>query len=220
MGMGARIYSSEDVGSFGAYGAQNVLLLIGPTLSMLTVNITQVKMMQCLKSENMGLLPARFRLPTYLTLNVVLLVIQLIGTVIYAMTQNIALVESASKLLTATYVCQMVFWIFTLVENVFWSIRFGRHSASNQSMMPHWKLYNQLFGLAVSIVALGRNLVRLTQLGMGPTGFLSVNEWPSYAFDFYQLAVILLGWGVFYLPGVCKEIQFKQVHEESQSHEC
>jgi hypothetical protein len=37
--------------------------------------------------------------------------------------------------------------------------------------MSHWKRHNQLFGLAISIVALGRNLVRLTQLSMGPTSF-------------------------------------------------
>ena len=220
MGLGARVYSSEDIDSFGAYGAQNVFLLLGPTLCMLTVNITQVKMMRCLKSEKMGLVPARFRLPTYLISNIALLLLQMIGSVILALTHRVALIESATKILIASYVCQMVFWLFTLVENIVWSIRFGRSSSNNQSMMPHWKRYNQLFGLAISIVALGRNLVRMTQLGMGPNGFLTVNEWPSYAFDFYQIAVVLLAWGIFYLPGVCKDIEFKHVHHAMQYYEC
>jgi hypothetical protein len=187
---------------------------------MLTVNITQVKMMRCLKSDNMGLVPACFRLPTYLFFNIVLLLLQMIGSIILAVTHKVALIESATKVLLASYICQMMFWIFTLGENIVWSIRFGRPSAGNQSMMPHWKRYNQLFGLAISIVAVGRNLVRLTQLGMGPNGFLNVNEWPSYAFDFYQTGVILLAWGIFYLPGICKEIEFKRVHQALHNYEC
>ncbi|KAJ6125268.1 hypothetical protein N7471_012585 [Penicillium samsonianum] len=221
MGLGARVFSSEDVNSFGAYGVQNMFLLLGPTLCMLTVNLTQVKMMRCLKSENLGLLPAQFRLPIYLTFNIVLLLIQGIGGVILALTHKPGLIGSATKILIASYVCQIVFWIFTLAENIFWSIRFGRSSFANtQLMMPHWRRYNQLFSLAISIIATGRNLMRMTQLGVGSGGFLTVNEWPSYAFDFYQTAVVLMAWGIFYLPGICKEIEFKHVHQALQNYEC
>ncbi|CAI7587215.1 unnamed protein product [Penicillium viridicatum] len=221
MGLGARVYSSGDTDSFGAYGVQNLFLLLGPTLCMVTVNLTQVKMMRCLRSENFGLLPAQFRLPIYLTSNILLLLLQAIGAMIIALTHKPALIGSAMKILTASYVCQMIFWMFTLAENIFWSFRFGRSSFANtQLMMPHWKRYNQLFGLAISIVAMGRNMVRLTQMGMGPDGFLTVNEWASYAFDFYQTAIILLAWGIFYLPGICKEIEFQNVHQALQNYEC
>lgn len=221
MGLGARVYSSEDTDNFGAYGVQNLFLLLGPTLCMITVNLTQVKMMRCLRSENLGLLPAQFRLPVYLTSNILLLLLQGIGAVIIALTHKPALIGSAMKILTASYVCQMIFWMFTFAENIFWSFRFGRSSFANtQLMMPHWKRYNQLFGLAISIVAMGRNMTRLTQMGMGPDGFLTVNEWTSYAFDFYQTAIILLAWGIFYLPGICKEIEFQNVHQALQNYEC
>ncbi|KAJ5498003.1 RTA-like protein [Penicillium expansum] len=203
MGLGARVFSSSNAHDFGAFGAQYVFLLLGPTLCMVTVNLTQVKMMRCLRSENLGLLPAKLRLPIYLSVNITLLLLQSIGAVIVALTHNITLLGSATKILTASYVCQMIFWMFTLAENILWSIRFGRSSSANtQLMMPHWKRYNQLFGLAISIVAMGRNMVRLTMLGMGPDGMMTVNEWPSYAFDFYQTAIILLAWGIFYLPGL------------------
>lgn len=221
MGLGARVFSSSNAHDFGAFGAQYVFLLLGPTLCMVTVNLTQVKMMRCLRTENLGLLPAKLRLPIYLSVNITLLLLQSIGAVIVALTHNITLLGSATKILTASYVCQMIFWMFTLAENILWSIRFGRSSSANtQLMMPHWKRYNQLFGLAISIVAMGRNMVRLTMLGMGPDGMMTVNEWPSYAFDFYQTAIILLAWGIFYLPGVCKEVEFKNVHQALQSYEC
>lgn len=182
MGLGARVYSSEDTDRFGAYGVQYLFLLLGLTLCMVTVNLTQVKMMRCLRSENFGLLPAQFRLPIYFTTN--LLLLQGIGAMIITLTHKPALIGSAMKILTASYVCQMIFWMFTLAENILWSFRFGRSSFANaQLMMPHWKRYNQLFGLAISIVAMGRNMTRLTQMGM-------VNEWTSYAFDFYQTALL------------------------------
>lgn len=211
MGLGARVYSSKDPSSFGAYGAQYVFLLLGPTLCMFTVNVTQVKMMRCLNSENLGAISARFRLPTYLIANTALLLLQMAGSVILAVAHRVALIETATKILTASFVCQMVFWLFVLVDSIVWRIRFGRSPSSNSPRMVHWKYYTQLFDLAISIVALGRNLMRLTQLGMGPEGFLTINEWPNYAFDFYQPAVILLAWGVFYLPGTCKEIEFLNV---------
>ncbi|CAI7621254.1 unnamed protein product [Penicillium glandicola] len=222
MGLGARVFSSENVHSYGAYGAQRVFLVLGPTLCMLTVNLTQVKMMRCLRSENLGLLPAQFRLPIYLFFNVALLCVQTIGVMMFALTQDIPLLESASKILIASYITQMLFWVFTLVENIFWSIRFKRSSSSSdtQLMMPNWKRYNQLFGLAISIIATGRNLMRLTEIGMGGDGFLTVNEWASYAFDYYQVVVVLMVWGIFYLPGICKEVEFKNVHQAVQSYEC
>lgn len=221
MGLGARVYSTGDTTSFGAYGVQNLFLLLGPTLCMVTVNLTQVKMMRCLRSESFGFLPAQFRLPIYLTFNILLLLLQAIGAVIIALTHKPALIESATKILIASYVSQMIFWMFTLAENIFWSFRFGRSSfASTQLMMPHWKRYNQLFGLAISIVAMGRNMTRLTQMGMGADGFLTANEWTSYAFDFYQTAIVLLAWGIFYLPGICKEIEFQNVHQALENYEC
>ncbi|KAJ5332039.1 uncharacterized protein N7506_005822 [Penicillium brevicompactum] len=213
MGLGARVYSSKDPSSFGAHGAQYVLLLLGPTLCMFTVNVTQVKMMRCLNSENLGAIPVPLRLPTYLIINTALLLLQMVGSVILAVTHRVALLETATKILTASYVCQMVFWLSVLGDSIIWRIRFGRSPSSNPPRMAHWKYYAQLFDLAISIVALGRSLMRLTQLGMGPEGFLTVTEWPNYAFDFYQPAVILLAWGVFYLPGICREIAFKNVSD-------
>ncbi|CAG7918522.1 unnamed protein product [Penicillium olsonii] len=219
MGLGARVYSSKDVDGKGGYGAQYVLLLLGPTLCMLTVNVTQVKMMRCLSPVNLGVIPARFTLPIYLTANALLLLLQLTGSTILMLATKEDLVETATKILIASYVSQMVFWLFTLAESIVWRIRFGRSTWSSSSMMKHWKYYMQLFDLAISIVALGRNLMRLTQLGMGPYGFLTANEWPSYAFDYYQTAIVLLAWGVFYLPGVCKEIEFKNVHRSTLAGE-
>ncbi|CAG8422440.1 unnamed protein product [Penicillium salamii] len=219
MGLGARVYSSKDVNSMGAYGAQYVLLLLGPTLCMLTVNATQVRMMRCLSSVDFGVIPAQFMLPTYLTVNTLLLLLQVTGSTILVVARREALIVTATKILIASYVCQMIFWLFTLAENIFWRIRFGRSLRSTPSRMARWKYYTKLFDLAISIVALGRNLTRLTQLGMGPNGFLTVHEWPSYAFDFYQTGVILLAWGVFYLPGGCKEIQFKNVTRSTPADE-
>ncbi|KAK4862596.1 hypothetical protein LT330_002729 [Penicillium expansum] len=145
MGLGARVFSSSNAHDFGAFGAQYVFLLLGPTLCMVTVNLTQVKMMRCLRSENLGLLPAKLRLPIYLSVNITLLLLQSIGAVIVALTHNITLLGSATKILTASYVCQMIFWMFTLAENILWSIRFGRSSSANtQLMMPHWKRFSSV----------------------------------------------------------------------------
>lgn len=205
MGLGARVYSSEDQDSFGAYGAQYVLLFMGPTLVMFTVNITQVKFMHCLKSDKLGIIPARFRFPIYLTPNIAFLLIQVVGAVILVITHKTSLSNTATDILKGSYGGQLIFWLFTMVENLVWSIRFKRSPAGkDNTLIPHWTRYNQLFGLAIAIIALGRNLMRLTELSMASNSFLVVNEWPSYAFDYYQTGVVLIMWDIFYLPGVCR----------------
>ncbi|RMZ85804.1 hypothetical protein DV737_g387, partial [Chaetothyriales sp. CBS 132003] len=115
-----------------------------------------------------------------------------------------ATIESGGKAVIASYVAQMLFWAYLLAENTYFSIRLGRWIKKDPERrttirLSHWKWWNQLFGLSVSIIGFGRNLVRLTALG--GVEFLLVNEWTEYAFDGYQLAVVLFAWGVFYLPG-------------------
>ena len=39
---------------------------------------------------------------------------------------------------------------------------------------------------------------------LGGVQYLLINEWTNYAFDFYQMAVVMLAWGVFYLPSLLK----------------
>ena len=212
-GYAARIVSSGDFYNKAAYEAQSVLLLLGPTLLMFTVNLTQPPFMQALGATDKGIFPFRWQRVTYTAINTILFVVQAVGGGMTVSATGVQEGKVASDLVIASYIVQMVFWGYTFVENITFSIRLGRRPThASKELIPRWKRWNQLFGLAVSIIAVGRNLMRLTEDGMGPEGFLTVNEWPSYAFDGYQMVVVMGAWGIFYLPGKCEQVN--NTHDE------
>ena len=48
--------------------------------------------------------------------------------------------------------------------------------------------------------------------GGGGIEFLVQNEWPSYAFDGFQMGVVLGAWAVWYLPGWLREVADRVVY--------
>lgn len=171
---------------------------------MFSVNLTMTQFTRALRAERFCWVPIDLQRPLYLSMNIVLLLIQGIGNIITVSTTNIAIIKAGTKIGIAIFVVQLVFWLFTLTEHTYITIRLRRGMAeASKAIFPNWKYWSQLFGLAVSIIALGRNMVRLTM--SGGIEFLLLNEWPSYAFDGYQMAVVLGAWAIWYLPGKCRD---------------
>lgn len=188
---------------------------------MFTVALTHTEFIKALNAEGFAWVPAlRLQRPVYLGINSLLLILQLIAGVMLATATTISFATIGSDLLIASYVTQMVFWGFLLAENTWVTFKLGKSlksveranlstSTSNDSSIvvkerfSKWKWWAQLFGLAISIIGFGRNLMRLTELGVD---FLKENEWTSYAFDGYQMVVVMGAWAVFYLPGKCSEV--------------
>lgn len=220
----ARAYSTQHVCNKEAYGAQAVLLLLGPTLMMFTVTLVHTTFIAALNADEYCWVPLRFQRPIYLAINVVCIAIQVGGGIELAIAQSIHIAEIGSKLKIAAFVMQMVYWIYIVAENTTVCIRVGlavkRADRAGLSAVPiagssisavkesfqHYKRWSNLFGLAISIIV-GRNLMRLTELGVK---FLQDNEWPGYAFDGYQMAVVMGAWAVFYLPGKVAEVTRSQ----------
>ncbi|KAF2095730.1 hypothetical protein NA57DRAFT_79440 [Rhizodiscina lignyota] len=200
----ARLYSAAtscSANSVVAYGVQSVLLILGPTLLMFTVGLIQPQFVAVLHGEQCVWVPLHLQRRLYLGLNATLLFLQMSGAIITVISHDIGLLKIGGKVLIAAYIIQIVFWAFLLAENTYFRFRLQRLRQTHE--LRHWKWWIQLFGLAITIIAFGRNLVRLTAIG-GVT-FLLVNEWPSYAFDGFQMVVVMLAWGLFYLPGVLKK---------------
>lgn len=191
--------SSCSTATFSAFGIQSVLLLLGPTLLMFTVGLVQPRFIAVLGGDRFVWVPIRLQRPLYLGINTVLLIVQATGAIMEVSTHDMALVEAGAKIIIASYVMQMFFWGFLLAENTCFTIRMRK--AKKNPAFKGWKWWNQLFGLSVAIIGFGRNLMRLTAFGVQ---FLLVNEWTSYAFDGYQMGVVMVAWGVFYLPGKVK----------------
>ncbi|KAJ5930881.1 hypothetical protein N7466_006374 [Penicillium verhagenii] len=203
-GYTARLFSSQDPCNRVAYGFQSVLLLLGPSLIMFSVNLTMTDFTRTLSATRFCWVPIDLQQPLYLTINTVLIIIQTVGGIMTVASQSLESIEVASKMSIAIFVIQLVFWLFTLAENIYMSICLRRHpTEASKTAFPRWKNWNQLFGLAISIIAVGRNIVRLTM--DGGIAFLVENEWPSYAFDGYQMVVVLGAWAIWYLPGKCRD---------------
>lgn len=200
LGYSLRLFSAVNSCSTDAvavFGGQSVLLTIGPTLVMLTVSLVQPLFVAALGGDQFVWVPLRLQRPLYLAINIALLALQTIAATIEVTTKDTSLLQIEGKVLIASFAAQTVFWAFLLAENTYFRFRMGR--TNKEIELRGWKWWIQLFGLAVSIIGFGCNLVRLTALG--GVKLLLVNEWTFYAFDGYQTAVVMLAWGLFYLPG-------------------
>jgi hypothetical protein len=89
-----------------------------------------------------------------------------VGGVIATASSSIETIEVGTKITIAICVIQLLFWLFNLAENTYMTIKL-RHQPTEacNSKFPHWKRRSQLFGLSVSIIAAGRNVMRLTMAG-------------------------------------------------------
>ncbi|KAJ5304317.1 uncharacterized protein N7443_003977 [Penicillium atrosanguineum] len=207
-GFTARVFSTQDSCNRTAYGIQSVLLLLGPSSIMISVNLVQTVFYQALDAENFCWVSITWQRIVYPTLNAILIILQAIGGIMVVGSSSRVTIASATKLTIAIYVAQTFFWAFTLAENIYMSIRLCRDpTEASQTLLPRWRSWNQLFGLSISIIGLGRNVMRLTMAG--GIAFLVENEWPAYAFDGYQMVVVLGAWVIWYLPGQCRGITSK-----------
>ncbi|KAJ5727854.1 hypothetical protein N7493_005674 [Penicillium malachiteum] len=201
----ARIFSTQNVCNRGAYGVQSVLLLLGPTLIMFSVNMTQTKFARALHAERFCFIPIDWQPWLYMSINTLLAILQVIGGIMTAASTSTTTLATASKMTIAIFIIQTAFWVLTLADNICMNIRLRRQPTEpSKSSLANWKIWNQLFGLSTSIIGTGRNVMRLTMAG--GVAFLVDYEWPCYAFDGYQMVVVLGAWAIFYLPEKCEAI--------------
>lgn len=202
-GYTARLFSSLDACNKTPYGIQSIFLLLGPTLIMFSVNLSHIQFSKTLGATEHSFIPIRWQEIVVLPINIILGCLQATGGIMTVASTSIATITIGTKITIAIYVVQIVFWGVLFADNVCMAISLGRvPTEACKESFATWKTWNQLFGLSTSIIAFGRNVMRLTMAG--GIAFLVDNEWPSYAFDGYQMIVVLLAWGIWYLPGKCK----------------
>lgn len=173
---------------------------------MFSVNLIQTEFARTMGAEEYCWVPIRWQRPLYLSINTVLILIQAVAGIMTVGSTSIATITIGSKITIAIYVIQAVFWGFVFAESICMTIQLQRHPTEpSKHAMANWKYWNQLFGLATCIIAFGRNIVRLTM--SGGVVFLIQNEWPSYAFDGFQMIVVLGAWAIWYLPGKCRAVR-------------
>ncbi|KAJ5679819.1 hypothetical protein N7462_008063 [Penicillium macrosclerotiorum] len=205
-GYTARLFSTLDTCNRAAYGAQSVLLLLGPTLIMMSVDMMQTKFACALDAEKHCFIPIKWQRPLYLGTNTVLIFLQAIGGIMVVASTSTATVAVGTKMTIAIYVAQTLFWGLVFADNIFMMFRLsGQPTEASKDSLTNWKMWNQLFGLSTGIIAFGRNVMRLTMAGQ--VAFLVENEWPSYAFDGYQMIIVLSAWEIWYLPERCETIR-------------
>jgi hypothetical protein len=173
---------------------------------MFSVNLTQTEFARTMGAGKSCWVPISWQQPLYSSINTVLILIQAVGGIMTVGSTSIATIATGSKITIASYVIQTFFWGFTFAENICMTIRLKRHPTQpSKHALPKWRYWNQLFGLSTCIIAFGRNIMRLTMAG--GIMFLIENEWPSYAFDGFQMVVVLGAWAIWHLPGKCNAIK-------------
>lgn len=118
---------------------------------------------------------------------------------IHPKSSPIETIKARTKITIAIHVMQLLLWLFALAENTHMTTKLRRHpTEACHSKVPHWKCWSQLFGLFMSIVAAGRNLMRWS-MAVG-VAFLVDIEWSLYVFDGSQMMIVLGAWAIWYLP--------------------
>ncbi|GMG09671.1 unnamed protein product [Aspergillus oryzae] len=161
--------------------------------------MTQIKLAQALGFEEHCFIKIRWKIPLSLAVNIILGLLQAIGGIMTVASTSIATIATGTKITIAIYVCQAIFWGVIFAGNIVMIMRLRRYpTEACKGLLSNWKMWNQHFGVSTSIIAFGRNVMRLTMAG--GIAFLVENEWPSYAFDGYQMIVVLTAWVIWYLP--------------------
>ncbi|KAF2755343.1 hypothetical protein EJ05DRAFT_98967 [Pseudovirgaria hyperparasitica] len=200
-GYALRTALTQSPASSALYNGMSILLLLGPSLLMVTIVLTQTAYIASLDAGRFTLVPLRFQRFIYLSFTVLCLLVQAFGLAFSETDNAIRSIRAATQVIIASLIMQMFFWLFVFADGLVVQFRLSRHgTAAAAQVFPRWKRWNSLFGLGIMIIC-GRNLMVLTRYGMGPDGFLSLNEWTSYAFDGYQMVLVMGVWAMWYVPG-------------------
>ncbi|KAH9826318.1 RTA1 like protein-domain-containing protein [Teratosphaeria destructans] len=188
---------------------------------MFTVTWLHTSTIEVLQAQRFCWVPFRFQRFGYTITNVVLALLQLTGSIDMVALATRWGANLGADLIIASYVTQMVFWLFIFAENTFVVIKTkGAIKRAERLDMsagmpeptilsvyrryPNFQRWNQVIGLAIMIIGTGRNLMRLTELGVQ---MLRDTEWMTYAFDIYQMVIVMGAYAAFYLPGKLHEVK-------------
>jgi hypothetical protein len=207
-----------------AYTAQDVLLLIGPTFIFFTVTLCHTSYLQAISAEKFAWVPVRLQRPVYLAANVIAFVFQFIGSAMLGTASTRHAASTDTLLMITGYAIQLAFGVFLMAENITVTLRTSKAIKKARSeepreplrgsrgvaqvshikqRFPHFQRWNQLFGLAIGIIPIGRNMMRMTEFGVS---MLSERELFSYLFDGWQMVLVMAMFGLFYLPGKLKDV--------------
>ncbi|KAE8152926.1 hypothetical protein BDV25DRAFT_127550 [Aspergillus avenaceus] len=198
IGRGARILSSHIIYNKGSWAAQKALLLWGPNMLIFTVHLTHTEFVKALHAESHVVSKPWIARPLYFTLNTILFLLMIFSVTMLVTTSDESKERQYTNLLKASLI------------NTWLNFRLPHHVAIESiEGIPKWNQWNQRFGRVPSIIAIGHNVVWM-QLLREADGFIARTEWTAYAFDIDQSTVVLLGWGIWYLPARCKAVVGKQ----------
>ncbi|KAF5855306.1 hypothetical protein ETB97_009465 [Aspergillus alliaceus] len=143
---------------------------------MFTVNLTAAEFTKALRAEKQVFLNPRNARPLYFILNAVISLLLSLGIIMNVTATDKHKVDAGDTFLKISLVTQLIFWLFAFNDNAVMSFWLGRNpSKESLEVMPKWKRWNQSFRMAISIIALGHNVMQLTQISMSD-GFMSTTD--------------------------------------------
>ncbi|KAJ5628015.1 RTA1 like protein-domain-containing protein [Penicillium lividum] len=128
-GYTARLCSTQNVCDRASYGIQSILLLLGPTLIMFSVNLTQTKFARALDAERLCLVPIQWQNSLYLSMNTVLIVVQVVGGIMTVESTSTTTIAISGKMGIAVYVIQTIFLGLYVCRKYLYD--YSTHSSAN-----------------------------------------------------------------------------------------
>lgn len=180
---------------------QSLLLLLAPIFFAATLYMTYSRIVRAVDGESCSIIPLRWATRVFVCGDVASFFIQGGGGAILSKATTQSKVNLGNDVIVAGLVFQVVMFATFLVCCVTFNMRFRRTAATNNTRgfaneIPWQSCLVVLYVTSVAIMI--RNIYRVIEYAMGSSGYLLMNEWPTYVFDAALMVITMAIFFVYY----------------------
>ncbi|QGN17319.1 protein RTM1 [Kluyveromyces marxianus] len=188
IGYAGRASAADDVFSIGPYIIQAFFILVAPALSAATIYMVFHAMLWQLKCERISFIPPRYATTTFVCGDVLSFILQGAGG---GLSSGDNTRDLGNDVILGGLAVQLVFFGFFIITEVKFLLMVSKRSPMVSRISNHWKVLNWTL-LLVSLLILGRSIVRFVEFAEGTDGVIISHEWYLYVFDALFMLVCYL----------------------------
>ncbi|KAF2261255.1 RTA1-domain-containing protein [Lojkania enalia] len=186
VGYCARAVAKDRTEQLMPYVIQSLFILLAPALFAASVYMVLGRLIRCLRTESLSIVPARWLTTTFVCGDVISFVVQ--GTGGGVMVTANSMKTGESIILGGLFVQIIVFGLFVVTSAIFHARLNKRPTEPSLGKHSTWRSTMVMLYVASAFIMI-RSIFRVVEYIMGNNGYPLSHEWTLYVFD----AVLMLG---------------------------
>ncbi|KAH6658658.1 RTA1 like protein-domain-containing protein [Truncatella angustata] len=191
----ARASAHNKTGKIMPYAVQNFYILLGPTLFAASIYMCLGRIIRGVRADHHSLIQPRKLTRTFVTGDVLSLVVQGGAAGLMVTGKNASLGEG---IVIAGLLIQIImFGVFAATATVFQK-RINRNPTPESGMAgAPWKKSMRMLFIVSSLIMI-RSLFRVVEFAMGNSGYPLKHEWTLYVFDSVLMVTVMVVYHLWY----------------------